>query len=101
MMNSRLEALRQELSAPLLSADTLLARDQAAQTVDWILHYWQTLARQPVGRKASRAELEALLREPVPEEGRPFAEVLAEFEQKVVPYTFAVNHPRFLAFIPG
>jgi glutamate/tyrosine decarboxylase-like PLP-dependent enzyme len=41
------------------------------------------------------------LREPPPEIGRDFAQVLAEFESKVAANAFRTNHPRFLAFIPG
>src|SRR3989442_12596599 len=45
--------------------------------------------------------MEALLRERPPEEGQPFAQVFAEFQEKVAPYAFRVNHPRFLAFVPS
>ena len=45
--------------------------------------------------------MERLLREPPPDEGRPFAAVLAEFADKVAPFACRVNHPRFLAFVPG
>jgi glutamate/tyrosine decarboxylase-like PLP-dependent enzyme len=45
--------------------------------------------------------MEALLREPPPEQGQEFARVLAEFETKVAASAFRTNHPRFLAFIPG
>ena len=45
--------------------------------------------------------MERLLREPPPEEGRDFAAVLAEFADKVAPFACRVNHPRFLAFVPG
>src|SRR5206468_6293659 len=56
---------------------------------------------QAIGRTASRAELERLLREPAPEKGTDFHHVLAEFAQKVAPFGFRVNHPRFFAFIPS
>jgi glutamate/tyrosine decarboxylase-like PLP-dependent enzyme len=45
--------------------------------------------------------MEALLREPPPESGSDFVQVLAEFETRVTPYAMRTNHPRFLAFIPG
>src|SRR5262249_59663464 len=50
---------------------------------------------------APRAELERLLREPPPERGQEFADVLGEFAAKVAPFACRVNHPRFLAFIPS
>jgi glutamate/tyrosine decarboxylase-like PLP-dependent enzyme len=42
-----------------------------------------------------------LLREPPPEKGQDFADVLKEFEAKVAANAFRTNHPRFWAFIPG
>ena len=71
------------------------------QALDWLLNHHATLPDQPIGRSASRAEMEQLLREPPPEDGRPFAEVLAAFADKVAPHACRVNHPRFLAFVPG
>jgi aromatic-L-amino-acid/L-tryptophan decarboxylase len=45
--------------------------------------------------------MERLLREPPPEAGQDFAAVLAAFADSVAPYACRVNHPRFLAFVPG
>ncbi len=67
----------------------------------WALNHFAKLPELPTGRAASRSETEALLREPPPEQGQPFAEVLDEFTAKVLPRAVLVNHPRFLAFIPG
>ncbi len=50
---------------------------------------------------ASRAEMEALFREPPPENGRGFSQVLDEITAKVLPNATRPNHPRFFAFIPG
>jgi glutamate/tyrosine decarboxylase-like PLP-dependent enzyme len=66
-----------------------------------VLHHLTTLSDQPVGHTASRPQMEGLLRQPPPEEGSDLAQVLAEFDAKVAPYAMRVNHPRFLAFIPG
>jgi glutamate/tyrosine decarboxylase-like PLP-dependent enzyme len=66
-----------------------------------LLRHHATLPDQPIGLSASRAEMEAMLREPPPEGGRDFAAVLAEFDAKVAPYCFRINHPRFLAFVPS
>jgi glutamate/tyrosine decarboxylase-like PLP-dependent enzyme len=73
----------------------------AAQVASWVLHDFISLPEQSVGRTASRAKMEALLREPLPEEGRPFDEVLAEFQDRVAPHDLRPSHPRFLAFIAG
>lgn len=66
-----------------------------------MFHHLTTLSEQPVGRSASRPDMEALLREPPPEYGADFDAVLAEFAAKVAPFAMRTNHPRFLAFIPG
>jgi glutamate/tyrosine decarboxylase-like PLP-dependent enzyme len=79
--------------------DTL--RADADLALDWVLHHFATLGRQPIGRTLGRAELDALLAGPPPETGTPFAEVLAEFQEKVAPNAFRTNHPRFLAFVPS
>ena len=65
------------------------------------MNHHATLPDQPVGRAAARSELERLLREPPPEAGRDFAAVLTDFADKVAPFACRVNHPRFLAFVPG
>ncbi len=59
------------------------------------------MADGPVGKTAGRAAMEALLRQPPPEDGEEFSQVLEEVYAKIVPYTMRLNHPRFLAFIPA
>jgi glutamate/tyrosine decarboxylase-like PLP-dependent enzyme len=96
-----LDALRLRLCNPLAHPDPSALRALACEALDWLLNHHATLPEQPIGRSASRPELDALLGEPPPEQGRAFAEVLAEFGRKVAPYACRVNHPRFLAFIPS
>lgn len=101
MPEAALAGLRRELAQPLPHPDLELLRQWSDQLTDWLLRDFETLAEQPVGVTASRSEMERLLREPPPEERGDFTAVLAEFQAKVLPYTFRPNHPRFLAFIPG
>jgi glutamate/tyrosine decarboxylase-like PLP-dependent enzyme len=96
-----LDNLRRALAEPLPHPGPETLRSLGMQTLDWLLHHWSTLPDQPIGRPASRAEMEARLREPPPENGSDFALVLREFADKVAPFACRVNHPRFLAFIPG
>jgi glutamate/tyrosine decarboxylase-like PLP-dependent enzyme len=96
-----LSDLRARCATPLPHPDEGQMRALGAQTLDWVVRHLATLPEQPIGQTASRAEMEALLRRPPPEAGRPFAEVLAEFEQKVATFAFRTKHPRFLAFVPG
>jgi glutamate/tyrosine decarboxylase-like PLP-dependent enzyme len=96
-----LQQLSQELasSLPHPGADTL--QDWSARVAGLIVSHFTTLPEQHVGRAAARAELEALLREPPPEQGSPFEDVLVQLQSKVLPYALRVNHPRFLAFVPA
>jgi glutamate/tyrosine decarboxylase-like PLP-dependent enzyme len=98
---SRLEFLRRTLADPLPHPDAAALHAASARLADWLVQHFATLPDQPLGRTASRAQMEALLREPPPEQGSAFEQVLAEFEAKVAPYAIRVNHPRFLAFVPG
>jgi len=45
--------------------------------------------------------MEGLLRQPASERGEDFAAVLAQFDEVVAAHACRINHPRFLAFIPG
>jgi glutamate/tyrosine decarboxylase-like PLP-dependent enzyme len=100
-MNADLESIRRELSDPLPHPDSAQLQDFAGQMTAWLLHHHATLPQQPIGHNPTRGELEALLGEPAPEDGREFAQVLAEFQEKIAPNAFRVNHSRFFAFIPG
>jgi glutamate/tyrosine decarboxylase-like PLP-dependent enzyme len=101
MPSSSLEHLRRQLAEPLAHPDAATLRELSNQTLDWLLHDFTTLPDQAIGRGGGRAEMEALLQEPPPETGQAFAHVLAEFQDKVAAHAFRVNHPRFLAFVPG
>lgn len=102
-MNSSdsLHDLERELAEPLAHPDLDQLRHFGDLSLDWVLRDEATLAHQPIGRTGTRAQLEALLTEPPPEEGRDFANVLGEFTDKVAAYAFRPSHPRFLAFIPS
>jgi glutamate/tyrosine decarboxylase-like PLP-dependent enzyme len=52
-------------------------------------------------RGGDRAELEALFREPCPEEGRDPAEVLSRATREILPRAGRIDHPRFMAFVPA
>jgi aromatic-L-amino-acid decarboxylase len=49
----------------------------------------------------SRAELEPLMREDPPEEGRPPEEVIERAAREILPVAGRVDHPRFFAFVPS
>ncbi len=96
-----LEALRHECRAPLPFPDAQALRDYGEAVLGYLVNHHETLPEQALGRTASRAEMEALLREPPPETPQPFHDVLGTFAERVAPFACRINHPRFLAFIPA
>jgi glutamate/tyrosine decarboxylase-like PLP-dependent enzyme len=93
--------LRAELARSLPHPDASQSKQLATDAVEWLTNHFDSLPRQAIGMTASRKDMEKLLSESPPDAGRPFANVIQEFAEHVVPYAFRVNHPRFLAFIPS
>ena len=82
-----------------LSSDDM--RRFGYRIVDLLVAHAEQLGGESVGRKAGRAELERLFREPLPEApGDPLA-LLDRVERDILPNTLHVDHPRFFAFVPG
>ncbi len=92
---------RSDLARPLTHPDTAEMRALANEVLAWIGEHLGSLPEQPIGQSAGRMEMESRLREPPPEEGQGFAQAMRDFQERVVPFAFRVNHPRFLAFIPS
>src|SRR5262245_41520409 len=101
MGDCSLDEMRRQLAAPHPHPDLATLQQYSELTVQWLLKHFATLPEQAIGLTASRPEMEARLKEPPPERGRDFGEILKEFEEKIAPFAFRVNHPRFLAFIPS
>lgn len=59
------------------------------------------LREEPPWRGGTRAELEPIMREPAPEEGRPPEEVIDRAARDILPVAGRVDHPRFFAFVPS
>ena len=76
-------------------------RSAGKQVMDAMIDDFLRLGEGTIGLTGSRAELERMLREPLPEAGMDFSQLLTEFQDKVVQHSFRPSHPRFLAFIPG
>ncbi len=86
-------------SALDMSRDEMLALAEAAVRV--VIDRIEGLEDDLAWRGASRGELESLLREPPPEEGRPAHDVLERAVRDVLPVAARVDHPRFFAFVPS
>lgn len=69
--------------------------------VDQIVEHFEALASKPVMRVSPRVELEAELREPLPEKPTPVDALLDQLQRVIWPNIGNVQHPRFFAFIPS
>ena len=76
-------------------------RRSSQQIVNFVLADWEALPGRPIGRRGTPAQMEALLAQPMPEAASSIDEILATFDDAVVPYSLRPTHPRFLAFIPS
>lgn len=84
---------------PTLQLSTEDMRSLGYRIVDMLVSHFDTLSDKPVSSIADRPTMEALLREPAPEEGRPWAEVLERVRTDIFSHMMHVDHPRFLAFV--
>ncbi len=71
------------------------------RVVDLLVDHFAEGEEESLGGSPSREELEARLREDLPEEGTPPEAVLDRVEEDVLPNTMRVDHPRFFGFVPG
>lgn len=80
------------------SADEM--REFGYHVIDMLIDYYQNRATQPVAEKLDLDALATMLDEPLPQQGMPWREALAQFQRQVVDTTNHVDHPRFFAYIP-
>lgn len=73
------------------------------RAVDMLVEHLSSLSDQKVSNRKSRQELEALLREPIPQQGSNPHDLLNTLEKEIFGNVVRVNHPRFFAFVgsPG
>jgi aromatic-L-amino-acid/L-tryptophan decarboxylase len=89
------------MNEPKLELTSEEMRSLGYRIVDQIVEHFETLASKPVMRVSPRIELEAELREPLPEESTPVDALLDQLRRVVWPNIGNVQHPRFFAFIPS
>ena len=82
-----------------MSPEQMMASAQRA--AELVIERIQKLPEEPAWRGGSRAELEAIMREEPPEEGRPSHEVIERAAHEILPIAGRVDHPRFFAFVPS
>ena len=69
--------------------------------LDWIADYWRRVDELPVLSRVAPGETRARLPADPPEEGEPFANVLRDLDQIVVPGLTHWQSPRFFAYFPA
>ncbi|HSJ94010.1 MAG TPA: aminotransferase class V-fold PLP-dependent enzyme [Gaiellaceae bacterium] len=74
-----------------------LRRDGAA-AVDWVARYLEGMRDLPVRAQVEPGEVRAALPAAPPERAEPFADVLRDLDEVIVPGTTHWNHPRFFAY---
>ena len=84
-----------------LALDAEQMRRMGYEVVDLLVDRITSLADGPVLQTATREQMEAMLAEPAPAEGRDFAGLLARLDTDVLPWVGHFDHPRFFGYIPG
>jgi aromatic-L-amino-acid/L-tryptophan decarboxylase len=72
-----------------------------ADAADRIVAYVDSLPRQPAAETGGERDLARSLREPLPENGQPYGELLDLLFDRVIPRGFNTAGPGYLAYIPG
>jgi aromatic-L-amino-acid/L-tryptophan decarboxylase len=73
-------------------------RDDLAATSAWVAAYLETAGERPVFPAVSPGEIRARLPSSPPERAEPFAAVLHDLDEVIVPGLTLWNHPRFFAY---
>ena len=84
-----------------LQLSTAEMRRLGHAVVDALVAQFEALEDGPVGRRAPRETLAALLREPIPEAPSDPLGLVERIARDILPNTLHVNHPRFFAFVPS
>lgn len=64
-----------------------------------LANYQSGLRSRPVHPALDRSLVRRILDEPLPEAGRPWAEIFREFRDEIVPNSAQIAHPRYLAYV--
>jgi aromatic-L-amino-acid/L-tryptophan decarboxylase len=73
-------------------------RDDLAAASDWVASYVETMGERPVVSDVSPGDVRARLPASPPDRPEPFAEVLRDLDEVIVPGLTLWNHPRFFAY---
>jgi aromatic-L-amino-acid/L-tryptophan decarboxylase len=73
-------------------------REDGAAAVDWVARYLEGVGELPVLAQVEPGQVRAALPASPPERGEPFAALLRDLDEVVLPGITHWNHPRFLAY---
>jgi aromatic-L-amino-acid decarboxylase len=73
-------------------------RDDLQAAADWAAAYIETKGDRPVMARVEPGEIRSKLPESAPDKAEPFANVLRDLDEVIVPGLTLWNHPRFFAF---
>jgi aromatic-L-amino-acid decarboxylase len=76
-------------------------RADAHRLVDWIADYFATIEERPVWADVDPGDVRAALPAGPPEEPEPFAAMLADLDEVVMPGITHWQHPGWFAYFPG
>ena len=78
-------------------------REMGAEAVEFAARYYEALREVPVYPRTSAAELKEILDEPLPREGRDFAQLMRVVREVLAPNSRHNGHPRFFGYVsaPG
>ena len=101
MLNRTVAAMPITAVDSRLTLDPEVARRLGYRVVDALVERHERLPGLPVVLPAGRDDMEAHLREPLPEHGSDPEVVLETVLRDVLPPGLRIDHPRYFAFIPG
>ena len=73
-------------------------REDGYAAIDWAARYLERVDELPVLAQVAPGELSAKLPASAPEQGEPFANVLRDLDELIVPALTNWQHPRFFAY---
>lgn len=79
-----------------MSPEDFLLHGRSA--LEWIAHYLAAAGEYPVLARVQPGDVRASLASSPPAEGEPFAQIMRDFEERIVPGLTHWNHPGFFAY---
>lgn len=84
-----------------LTFDKEIMQALGYRVVDMIVDHLTELPTKSATRQKTRAELESIFREKIPEQGQDPMALLDQVEEDIFGNIMHIDHPRFFAFVPG